>query len=43
MDASSIALGVVLTYPRYGDIDDPIAFVRRKFSTTKHNYTTTKN
>ena len=42
VDASSIALGIVLTQPRDGAIDHPIAFSSRKLSTTEKNYTTTK-
>jgi hypothetical protein len=40
VDASSIDLGEVLSYPREGDIDHPISFSRRKLSTTTNNYTT---
>jgi hypothetical protein len=40
VDASSIALGVVLAQPGIRDIDHPLAFSRRKQSTTKINYTT---
>jgi hypothetical protein len=32
VDASSIALEEILTQPREGDIDHPIAFERRKLS-----------
>jgi hypothetical protein len=42
VDAYSIALGVFLKQPRKGDIDHPLAFGRRKISTTEVNYTTTK-
>jgi hypothetical protein len=42
VDASSIALGEVLTYPGEGDIDHPIAFSRRKLSYSEHNYNTTR-
>ena len=42
MDASSIALRVVLTQPGEGDIDHPIAFASRNLSTIENNYTTTK-
>jgi hypothetical protein len=35
IDVSSIALGVVLANSGEGDIDNPIAFASRKFSTTK--------
>jgi hypothetical protein len=40
VDASSIALGVVLAQPRHGDIDHPLSFSSRKLSTTEINYTT---
>jgi hypothetical protein len=42
VDASSIALGVVLAQLGTGDIKHLLAFDRRKLSTTKINYTTTK-
>jgi hypothetical protein len=42
VDASSIALGAVLTQPGEGDIDHPIAFASRKLSESEHNYNTTK-
>jgi hypothetical protein len=42
VDASSIALGVVLAQPREGDIDHPLSFASRKLSTAKINYTTTE-
>jgi hypothetical protein len=42
VDASSIALGVVLTQPGEGDIDHPLSFSSRKLSTTEINYTTTE-
>jgi hypothetical protein len=42
VDASSIALGVVLAQPGFGDIDHPLAFASRKLSTTEMNHTTTK-
>ena len=38
VDASCIALGVVLTQPGEGDIDHPIAFSSRKLSKSKKNY-----
>jgi hypothetical protein len=41
VDASSIELGVVLAQPGEGELDHPIAFARRKLSSTKQNYTTT--
>jgi hypothetical protein len=42
VDASSIALGVVLTQLGIEDIDHSLAFARKKLSTTKINYTTTE-
>jgi hypothetical protein len=42
VDASSIALGIVLAQPGTRDIDHPLAFASRKLSTTEINYTTTK-
>ena len=42
VDASSIALGIILAQPREGGIDHPIAFVSRKLSSTERNYTTTE-
>jgi hypothetical protein len=42
VDASSISLGEVLAQPGEGDIDHPLAFARRKLSTTEINYTTTE-
>jgi hypothetical protein len=41
VDASSIALGVVLEQPREGDIDHPLAFASRNLSIDEINYTTT--
>ena len=41
VNASFVALGVVLTQPGEGEIDHPIYFASRKLSTTKNNYTTT--
>ena len=40
VDMSSIMLGIVLTQPREGALDHPVAFARRKLSTTEKNYTT---
>jgi hypothetical protein len=40
VDASSIALGIILAQPREGGIDHPIAFARRKLSSAERNYTT---
>ena len=42
VDASSIALGVILAQPGEGNIDHPIAFASRKLSSVERNYTTTK-
>ena len=42
VDVSSIAIGIVLTQPREGALDHPIAFARRKLSMAEKNYTTTK-
>ena len=38
IDASFIALGIVLMQPGEGVLDHSIAFARRKLSTTKNNY-----
>ena len=40
VDASCIALGVVLAQPSEGEIDHPITFASRKFSEVENNYTT---
>ena len=42
VNASLIALGIVLTQPGEGIIDHPIAFASRKLSATENNYTTTE-
>jgi hypothetical protein len=42
VDPSSIALGAVLSHPREGDIDHPIAFESRKLFIAEKNYTTMK-
>jgi hypothetical protein len=42
IDASSIALGVVLAQPGEGEIYHPLDFTSRNLSTTKINYTTTE-
>ena len=42
VDASSIALGVVLAQPGEGDLDHPIAYASRKLSFVERNYTTTE-
>ena len=40
VDASSIALGIILAQPGEGGIDHPIAFASRKLSSVERNYTT---
>ena len=40
VDASSIALGVVLMQPGEGDLDHPIAYALRKIYFAERNYTT---
>jgi hypothetical protein len=42
VDASSIALGTIISQPREGYIDHPIYFASRKISIVKTNYTTTE-
>lgn len=42
VDASSIALGIILAQPGEGGIDHPIAFARRKLSSAERNYNTTE-
>ena len=42
VNASSIALGIVLTQLGEGALDHPIAFMSRKLSTVEKNYTTTE-
>jgi hypothetical protein len=42
IDASYIALGVVLAQPGSGDIDHLLAFASINISTTEINYTTTE-
>ena len=42
VDASSIALGDVITQPGTGNIDHPISFASRKLSIAEKNYTTTE-
>lgn len=42
VDASCIALGVVLAQTGVGEIDHPIDFASRKLSKVENNYTTTK-
>ena len=43
VDASSIALGIVLAQLGEGNIDHPIYFASRKLSTAEKNYTTTEH
>jgi len=42
VDASFVALGIVLTQPGEGDLDHPFAFSNGKLSTKEWNYTTTE-
>jgi len=42
VDASSITLEEILTHLGEGDIDQPIAFSRRKLSDSEQNYNTTE-
>ena len=42
VDASSVALDIVLTQPGEGALDHPIAFASRKLSTAEKNYTMTE-
>ena len=42
VDASFIALGIVLAQSGEGNIDHPISFASRKLSTAEKNYTTTE-
>jgi len=42
VDASLIALGIILTQPGEGGIDHPIAFASRNLSSIEKNYTTTE-
>jgi len=42
IDASSIALGVVLDQPRDTSVDHPVYFASLKLSTAEQNYTTTE-
>ena len=42
VDASSIALGIVLAQLGEGNIDHPISFASKKLSTAEKNYTTTE-
>ena len=42
VDASSVALGVVLVQPGEGDLDHLIAYASRKLSFSERNYTTTE-
>jgi hypothetical protein len=40
VDASTIAIGSTMAHPGAGELDHPIAFARRKFSESEHNYNT---
>ena len=42
VDASSIALGIILAQPREGGIDHPIAIASKKLSSAERNYTPTE-
>ena len=42
VNASSIALGIILAQPGEGGIDHPIVFASRKLSSVERNYTTTE-
>jgi hypothetical protein len=42
VDALSIYLSAILSYPGEGDLDHPIAFASGKLSTIENNYTKTK-
>jgi len=42
IDASCIALGIVLAQPGVGEIDHPIQFARRKLSKEEKNYNRTE-
>ena len=42
IDASSVALGVVLAQPGEGNLDHPITYSSRKLSFVQRNYTTTE-
>jgi hypothetical protein len=42
VDASSIALGIILAQPGEGGIDHSISFASRKLSSAERNYTTTE-
>ena len=42
VDASSIALGIILAQPGERGMDHPVAFASRKLSSAERNYTTTK-
>jgi len=43
VDASCIALGVVLTQAGRGELDHPIAFASRRLSKAEKNYSTTES
>jgi hypothetical protein len=40
VDASLIALDTILSQPREGELDHPISFASRKFSSAENNYMT---
>ena len=42
VNASFVALGVVLAHPGEGDLDHPISFSSRKLSIVESNYMTTE-
>jgi hypothetical protein len=41
VDASTIALGAILAYPRERDLDHSITFASKKLSESEQNYNTT--
>jgi hypothetical protein len=41
VDASTIALGVILAYPGIGELDHPITFSSKTMSESEKNYNTT--
>ncbi len=42
VDASCIALGVVLTHASEGELDHPLAFASRRLSKAEKNYSITR-